>query len=130
MASELRVNTLKDASGNNSIATSFVAGGSAKVRCLFNGTGTIAIRESFNSSSLTDVGTGIYKVNYTNNTSSTDTVTTGSNIGDGTTSDRTNGQVGAYGSVTTALTYFTTNYDNNAYTDYTHVGVIVHGDLA
>ena len=27
MASELRVNTLKDASGNNSIATSFVAGG-------------------------------------------------------------------------------------------------------
>ena len=26
MASELRVNTLKDASGNNSIATSFVAG--------------------------------------------------------------------------------------------------------
>ena len=30
MASELRVNTLKDASGNNSIATSFVASGSAK----------------------------------------------------------------------------------------------------
>ena len=30
MASELRVNTLKDASGNNSIATSFVANGSAK----------------------------------------------------------------------------------------------------
>ena len=30
MASELRVNTLKDAAGNNSIATSFVAGGSAK----------------------------------------------------------------------------------------------------
>ena len=29
MASELRVNTLKDAAGNNSIATSFVAGGSA-----------------------------------------------------------------------------------------------------
>ena len=30
MASELRVNTLKDASGNNSIATSFVANGSVK----------------------------------------------------------------------------------------------------
>ena len=30
MASELRVNTLKDAAGNNSVATSFVAGGSAK----------------------------------------------------------------------------------------------------
>ena len=34
MASELRVNTLKDASGNNSIATSFVASGSAKA-CKF-----------------------------------------------------------------------------------------------
>ena len=30
MASELRVNTLKDASGNNSVATSTVAQGSAK----------------------------------------------------------------------------------------------------
>ena len=30
MASELRVNTLKDAAGNNSVATSFVASGSAK----------------------------------------------------------------------------------------------------
>ena len=38
MASELRVNTLKDASGNNSIATSFVAGGSAKSWSNFNGT--------------------------------------------------------------------------------------------
>ena len=30
MASELRVNTLKDASGNNSIATSVVFNGTAK----------------------------------------------------------------------------------------------------
>ena len=46
MASELRVNTLKDASGNNSIATSFVAQGSAKAWVNFNGTGTIAARDS------------------------------------------------------------------------------------
>ena len=31
MASELRVNTLKDASGNNSVAMEYVAGGSAKL---------------------------------------------------------------------------------------------------
>ena len=54
MASELRVNTLKDASGNNSIATSFVANGSAKAWVNFNGTGTIATRDSFNVSSLND----------------------------------------------------------------------------
>ena len=34
MASELRVNTLKDASGNNSVAMSFVSNGSAKCYAL------------------------------------------------------------------------------------------------
>lgn len=32
----------------------------------FNGTGTVAIRDSFNVSSITDEGTGHYKVNFTN----------------------------------------------------------------
>ena len=40
MASELRVNTLKDASGNNSIGMSYVAEGSQVVR-VFDGTGTM-----------------------------------------------------------------------------------------
>ena len=66
MASELRVNTLKDASGNNSIATSFVANGSAKAWVNFDGTGTIAARDSLNNASLTDNGTGDYSVGYTN----------------------------------------------------------------
>lgn len=32
----------------------------------FNGTGTPAIRDSFNVSSITDMGVGIYRVNFTN----------------------------------------------------------------
>jgi hypothetical protein len=32
----------------------------------FDGTGTVAIRDSFNVSSITDGGTGIYTVNFTN----------------------------------------------------------------
>ena len=32
----------------------------------FNGQGTIAIRDSFNVNSLTDVGTGLHKVNFAN----------------------------------------------------------------
>jgi hypothetical protein len=32
----------------------------------FNGTGTVAIRASFNVSSITDNGTGDYTVNFTN----------------------------------------------------------------
>ena len=60
MASELRVNTLKDASGNNSVGMSFVAEGTAKAWLNLNGSGTIAVRDSFNVSGVTDVSTGIY----------------------------------------------------------------------
>ena len=65
MASELRVNTLKDASGNNSIATSFVAGGSVKV---WSGVSTTsaAAGDNFNISSLVDDATGRTSHNFTN----------------------------------------------------------------
>ena len=66
MASELRVNTLKDASGNNSVATSFVANGSAKAWINFDGTASdAAARGSLNLASMTDSGTGIYVCNLT-----------------------------------------------------------------
>ena len=58
MASELRVNTLKDAAGNNSVSTSIVASGSAKAWINFNMSGTAAIVKSFNISGLVDGGTG------------------------------------------------------------------------
>ena len=63
MASELRVNTLKDASGNNSIATSFVANGSAKVWQRHNASHTLA-SGSLNCSSVTDENTGSTTVTY------------------------------------------------------------------
>jgi len=66
MASELRVNTLKDASGNNSVGMSTVAEGTAKVIWDLDGTGTIALQDSFNVSSAVDNGTGYYTINYTN----------------------------------------------------------------
>ena len=68
MASELRVNTLKDASGNNSIGMSYVAEGTGKSWYIFDGTaGTPAFADSFNCASLTDVGTGRQAPNWTNN---------------------------------------------------------------
>ena len=63
MASELRVNTLKDASGNNSVATSFVANGSAKVWQRHNASHTLA-SGSLNCSSVTDENTGSTTVTY------------------------------------------------------------------
>ena len=44
----------------------------------FNGTGTVAIRDSVNVASLTDSGTGDYRVNFTDNMANTNyTSTTG-----------------------------------------------------
>jgi len=72
MASELRVNTLKDAAGNNSVGMSYVAEGTARHWVNFNQTGTQAIRESFNAASLTDGGTGISTVNFTTSLANAD----------------------------------------------------------
>ena len=66
MASELRVNTLKDASGNNSIGMSYVSNGSAKAwASVYYSSGTPTASNSFNISSLSDDGTGDYDANFT-----------------------------------------------------------------
>ena len=51
--------------GSVSVPTATVVNGSAKAWVNFNGTGTIAARDSENVSSLTDNGTGDYTVNFT-----------------------------------------------------------------
>jgi hypothetical protein len=53
---------------NGTVSTSSenVIQGSAKAWVNFNGTGTVAIRASYNVSSITDNGTGDYTVNFTN----------------------------------------------------------------
>jgi len=67
MASILRVNTLTDASSNNSTAMSTINQGTAKAWVNFNGQGTIAARDSFNLASLTDNGDGDYTITFSNN---------------------------------------------------------------
>ena len=64
MASELRVNTLKDASGNNSITTSFVANGSVKMWSAVQADQSTQ-NDSFNVSSISDEGTGQCRRNLT-----------------------------------------------------------------
>jgi len=49
-------------SGYGSVATAY----GVRAWVNFNGTGTVAIRDSGNVSSVTDLGTGIYGVNFTN----------------------------------------------------------------
>jgi hypothetical protein len=51
--------------GTVSTSTDNCIQGSAKAWVNFNGTGTVSIRSSFNVSSITDGGAGIYTVNFT-----------------------------------------------------------------
>ena len=59
--STLRVNTIQDTAGSGSPAIN----GLARAWVNFNGTGTVAIRASMNVSSITDVSTGNYRINFT-----------------------------------------------------------------
>lgn len=62
--------TIKSASSNTPPVFQDSSGTQVGTLCRawvnFNGTGTVAIRASFNVSSITDNGTGIYTVNFTN----------------------------------------------------------------
>lgn len=64
--STLQADTLNNRAGTKTVPVDTVIDGSAKAWVNFNGTGTVAIRASFNVSSITDNGTGDYTVNFTN----------------------------------------------------------------
>lgn len=66
MASILRVNTLTDASSNNSIATSTIFNGTSKLFAKFQGDDA-SVNDSFNVSSVDDDATGYNGVNFSNN---------------------------------------------------------------
>jgi len=129
MASELRVNTLKDASGNNSVGMAYVAEGSAKAWVNFDGgAGTLSARDSFNQASLTDNGTGDYSLNFTNSMNNANfnfSVSSG-DVG-GTNPDRDEGVK----ELTTALgRIFVYHTSTEAARDEGYVGGLTHGDLA
>jgi len=67
MASILRVNTLTDASSNNSTAVSVINQGTVKAWFNFKGTDTVSLLDSTNVASMTDNGTGRYTGSLSNN---------------------------------------------------------------
>jgi len=64
--STLKLDTIASRDGTESTDVTNVINGSAKAWVNFNGTGTVAIRDSFNVSSITDNSTGNYTVTFTN----------------------------------------------------------------
>jgi len=75
------VTTLNATSGV--LATQNGMTGIAKAWVNFNGTGTVAIRASFNVSSITDNGTGNYTVNFTTAMPNANYSVAGSTVGSG-----------------------------------------------
>ena len=130
MASILRVNTLTDASSNNSIATSFVAGGSNKAWVNYTGISTTAARDSFNVGSLTDVATGKTQINFTSNMNNDDysghyytNASTGTSF-----NNFSNDYAGGFGNFATS-NCSTTSYSSSEIDSFQNlVGII--GDLA
>ena len=62
--STLKVNTIQNTSGGSSSTPEQIQQGRAKAWAIFNGTGTVALADDFNVSSITDHGTGSYQVNF------------------------------------------------------------------
>lgn len=111
--------------GTTTVGTGFVVNGSAKTWVNFNGTGTVAIRDSLNVASITDNGTGIYTANYTSNMDS---------VGYAFTANRErNGQYGGvmdYDQRYVGSVRIISYQENDSSFDTPAIHVSIHGDLA
>ena len=81
MAGKIVADTLEHSTAG-SVDTQYVVNGSAKAWSNFNGTGTIALRDSFNISSLTDNATGRHTTSYTNSLNNADYSLSGATVKD------------------------------------------------
>lgn len=79
MAGTITADTLTHSTAGSVTTNNLVKG--TKQWCRWNQTGTAAISESFNTSSLTDLGTGLGRLTYTNSMN-TSTYAVGTAIGE------------------------------------------------
>jgi hypothetical protein len=105
--STAKFDTLSNLAGTQSVPVATVAQGSAKAWVNFNGTGTVAIRASFNVTSITDNATGQYTINFTTSLPDANYAVSGSSTG--ATSSGLSVQVAATGGAGTAPNLQTVN---------------------
>ena len=63
--STLKTSNIQDTSGSNNSTPEEISQGRAKAWVNFNGAGTLAVRDSYNVTSVTDNATGKYTINFT-----------------------------------------------------------------
>ena len=124
MASILRVNTLTDASSNNSTAMSTIFNGTAKVWAHVNQQ-SFAVDDSYNIASATDESTGNITHNLTSAMVNSDYVPLGYY-----TPAASNAGTDDFAINIGTTSYETRHFENNAQYDCGYRGSTVHGDLA
>ena len=112
-------------------ATQSLQQGLAKCFINFNGTGTIATRDSFNVASHSDEGTGKYTITFTNAFNNDDYVGSGLSRTPGVLSGGTAQFPSTADSnqTTSSVEHYTIN-TGGSQADFSHNHVIIHGDLA
>jgi hypothetical protein len=103
MAGTLVITTLSD--GTNSTSATNLVRGPCVAWVNFDGTGTVAIRASYNVSSITDNGTGDYTVNFTNALADANYSANGTNSGSGISSESSTGIISMTSSAVRMLAF-------------------------
>ena len=122
--STLKADTIQSTSGGAATLTKQIA---AKHFCVFDGTGTVAVDESFNNSSLTDNGVGQYAVAFTNAFTNLHFALTGATVGN----DEAFTYIATDAAAKTAsgTRFRGVQYDGSEF-DTDVVDIVSHGDLA
>ena len=122
---DANITTLKDASGNNPSTPAEINSGRVKAWVKLDGSGTAAIDVSFNMTSITDNGTGVYTLTIATDFGSADWVAAGMCGVDNTTTHI----IGTGNAAPTAgaIKIQTVN-DGGSAIDCTHIMVMMIGD--
>ena len=122
----LRVDNFGPSAGG----TTYSAGGVAKAWVNFDGTGTVAIRDSENVASLTDSGSGKYLISFSSTFSATDYCNNVTTKGVAATFSGLGSEDHDTARTTSSLSVYSTRPDTLAVTDSASVSITTHGDLA
>ena len=128
--SEIRVTTVSDTAGTGPVTLTKQSASKAWIN--FNGSGTVATRDSFNFSTLTDNGTGDYTVAHTNSMANDDFVIL-ANVGTSSTNDSPYQAKPHHDGWSVSSTRVNTIYANESTSDYfnpLYVLLTLQGDLA
>jgi len=120
--SEIRTDTISAANGTDPVTLTTQSAAKAWVN--FNGTGTIAARDSYNLSSLSDNGTGNYTINISNSFSSANYAS----LASGNRSLSLQYPFQAQNNSASACQIGA--YDASTFADIANIHVTAHGDLA